>query len=70
LFILARTFATTVTTARPAIKLCLHFQQLINDVPFIRSDKRKDFGKSEHVGLPGLGHEAQNYPQHQFTSTG
>jgi len=39
-------------------------------VPFIHSNKRKDFGKGEYVGLPGHGHEAQNYPQHQFASTG
>ena len=55
------------------VSLCvkwLSLQQLINDVPLIRSNERKDAGKSEHVGLPGHGHEAQNYPQHQFASTG
>jgi hypothetical protein len=40
------------------------------DVPFVYSNKRKDFGKSENAGLPRLGHEAQNYPQYQFASTG
>jgi hypothetical protein len=39
-------------------------------MPFIHSNKRKDSGKSEYVGLPGHGNEAQNYPQHQFASTG
>jgi hypothetical protein len=40
------------------------------DVPFIHSNERTDFGKSEYVGLPEHGHEAQNYPQRQFASAG
>ena len=33
---------------------------------FIDSNKRTNFGKSEHDGLSEHGHEAQNYPQHNF----
>lgn len=42
----------------------------MKDVPFLHSNERTDYGKSEHVGLPGQEDEAQNYPQHQFASTG
>jgi len=41
----------------------------MKDVPFMRSNEREDFRKSEHDELPRHGHEAQNYPQHQFAST-